>query len=216
MYIMRNDAMRSKRILELAETLPSFSAADLAPLGEKRQYLNIILSRYVKRGMVERLRKDLYVTSSYLNQAERRRIFSEYVEFVANKLYSPSYLSLDYVLLEHNLLTEIPRNITSVGLRKTDHFSNNLGNFIYHKIKEEIFLGFKVLTKGDFSVLKATKAKALFDFLYFRKRLLVDQKAVAALRLNLEQFTKSDFKELTGYVLKEGSIKMEEIINWLK
>jgi len=213
---MRNNDNRSKRILELVGTLPLFGASNLAPLGEKRSYLNIILSRHVKRGALLRLRKDLYVTRNYLDQAERRGIFSDYVEFAANKLYSPSYLSLDYVLHEHNLLTEIPRNITSVGLRKTDHFSNDLGNFIYHKIKEELFCGFKVLRKGDFSILKATNAKALFDFLYFRKRLLMDRKAVEALRLNLEEFTKSDFKELEGYVDKEGSAKMKEIINWLK
>lgn len=216
MYIMRNNNIKSKRILKLAGTLPAFGAADLAPLGEKRLHLNIILSRHVKRGTLLRLRRDLYVTRNYLDRAERKGIFSDYVEFLANKLYSPSYLSLDYVLHEHNMLTEIPRNITSVGLRKTGHFSNELGNFIYHKIKEELFGGFNVLKKGDFSILKATKAKALFDFLYFRKRLLVDRKAIEALRLNLDEFSKSDFKELEGYVLKEGSVKMKEIINWLK
>lgn len=213
---MRNDDIRSKKILELAGGLPSFGASNLAPLGEKRPYLNIILSRHVKRGTMLRLRKNLYVTRNYLDLAERRGIFSDYVEFVANKLYSPSYLSLEYVLHEHNMLTEIPRNITSVGLRKTEHFSNDLGNFIYHKIKEELFVGFKVLRKGDFSILKATKAKALFDFLYFRKRLVVDRKAADALRLNLDEFSKSDFKELEGYFAKEGSLKMKEIINWLK
>ena len=213
---MRNNDIRSKRILKLAGTLPLFGASVLAPLGEKRPHLNIILSRHVKRGTMLRLRKNLYVTRNYLDQAERRGILSDYVEFAANKLYSPSYLSLDYVLHEHNLLTEIPRNITSVGLRKTGHFSNDLGNFIYHKIKEELFCGFKVLTKGDFSILKATKAKALFDFLYYRKRLVVDRKAAEALRINLDEFTKTDFKELTGYVAKEGSSRMKEIINWLK
>jgi len=213
---MRNDDNRSKRILELAGALPSFSAADLAPLGEKRQYLNIVLSRSVKRGVLLRLRKNLYVAKSYLDQAERKGIFSDYVEFTANKLYSPSYLSLEYVLHEHNLLTDLPRNITSVGMRKTDHFSNELGNFIYHTIKEDLFCGFKVIKKGNFSILKATKAKALFDFLYFRKRLLVDRKAIEALRLNLSEFNKGDFKELEGYVVKEGSVKMKEIIHWLK
>ncbi len=213
---MRNENCKSKRILELAGTLPSFSAADLAPLGEKRQYLNIVLSRYVKRGILLRLRKNLYVAKSYLDQAERKGIFSDYVEFTANKLYAPSYLSLEYVLHEHNLLTDLPRNITSVGMRKTDHFSNELGNFIYHTIKEDLFCGFKVIKKGNFSILKATKAKALFDFLYFRKRLLVDRKAIEALRLNLDEFNKNDFKELEGYVAKEGSAKMKEIINWLK
>jgi hypothetical protein len=131
-------------------------------------------------------------------------------------MYPPSYLSLDYVLHEHNMLTEIPQNMTSVGLRKTDHFSNGLGNFIYHKIKEELYLGFKVVKKGDFSILKATKAKALFDFLYLRKRLLVDKRAVEELRLNLDEFTENDFKELEGYVETERSLRMKEILNWLK
>jgi len=213
---MRNDDIRSKRILKLTEALPLFGAADLAPIGEQREYLNIILSRYVKRGTMLHLRKNLYVTKSYLDNAERRGIFSGYVEFTANKMYPPSYLSLDYVLHEHNMLTEIPQNMTSVGLRKTDHFSNNLGNFIYHKIKEELYLGFKVVKKGDFSILKATKAKALFDFLYLRKRLLVDKRAVEELRLNLDEFTENDFKELEGYVETERSLRMKEILNWLK
>ena len=70
---------------KLAGTLPFFGAADLAPIGEKRAYLNIILSRYVKRGTMARLRKNLYVTKSYLDNAERKGIFSDYVEFTANK-----------------------------------------------------------------------------------------------------------------------------------
>jgi predicted transcriptional regulator of viral defense system len=212
---MRNDEAKSKRILNLVDNLPSFGASDLAPIGEERAYLNIILSRQVKRGTMVRLRKNLYVAKNYLDTAEKKGFFSDYVEFTANKLYSPSYLSLDYVLHEHNMLTELPRNITSVALRKTDQFSNELGNFIYHKIKEELYLGFKVVKKGNFSILKATKAKALFDFLYLRKRLIVDQKAVSELRLNLDELTKSDFRELKGYVELEGSKRMKEIFNWL-
>ena len=213
---MRNIDIRTKRIFKLAETLPLFGAADLAPVGEKKSYLNIILSRFAKRGAMVRLRKNLYVSKSYIDNTDRKGAFSDYVEFIANKLYSPSYLSLDYVLHEHNMLTELPRNITSVALRKTDRFTNDLGNFIYHKIKEELFLGFNVEKKGKFSILKATKAKALFDFLYFRKRLLLDKEAVEELRLNLNDFTKKDFKGLEGYAKIEGSDKMKEIINWLK
>lgn len=213
---MRNDDTRTKRILKLVASLPSFGAADLAPIGEKQTYLNIILSRQVKQGTMVRLRKNLYAAKSYIDSVERKNLFSDYVEFTANKLYPPSYLSLDYVLNEHNMLTELPRNITSVGLRKTEQFSNNLGNFIYHKIKEDLYTGFKVVKKGAFSILKATKAKALFDFLYFRKRLLVNKEAVEELRLNLDEFSENDFKELKGYVETEGSERMKEIVNWLK
>ena len=215
-YIMRNNDIRTKRVLKLAAALPVFGAADLAPIGEERPYLNIILSRQVKQGTMLHLRKNQYVTKSYLDNTERKGVFSDYVEFIANRLYSPSYLSLDYVLHEYNMLTEIPRNITSMGLRKTDNVSNDIGNFIYHKIKEELYLGYKVIKKGDFSILKATKAKALFDFLYLRKRLLVDKRAAEELRLNLEEFTDDDFKELQGYVETEKSPRMKEIINWLK
>jgi predicted transcriptional regulator of viral defense system len=213
---MRNDKMKSKRILKLIEDLPFFGAADLAPIGERQSYLNIILSRQVKRGTIVRLRKNLYVTKNYLDNAERRGFFSDYIEFAANTLYPPSYLSLDYVLHDHNMLTDIPRNITSMALRKTEHCSNNLGNFIYHTIKEELFLGFTIVKKGSFSIQKATKAKALFDFLYLRKRFLIDRQAVVELRLNLGEFTKDDFKELGEHVEMERSSRMKEIIHWLK
>lgn len=213
---MRNEETTTKRILNLVENLPSFNASDLAPIGEERAYLNIILSRQVKQGMMVRLRKNFYVARKYLDAAEKKSIFSDYVEFTANKLYPPSYLSLDYVLHEHNMLTELPRNITSVALRKTDRFTNSLGNFIYHKIKEDLYNGFRVVKKGNLSILKATKAKALFDFLYFRKRLLVDKEAVKELRLNLDEFNKRDMKELKGYIELEGSKRMKEILNWLK
>lgn len=212
---MRNEETTTKKIINLVENLPSFDASDLAPIGGERAYLNIILSRQVKQGMMVRLRKNFYVARKYLDAAEKKGNFSDYVELTANKLYPPSYLSLDYVLHEHNMLTELPRNITSVALRKTDRFTNELGNFIYHKIKEELYLGFKVIKKGNLSILKATKAKALFDFLYFRKRLLVGKEAVSELRLNLDEFTKSDFKELKGYIKLEGSKRMKEIFNWL-
>lgn len=213
---MRNEESATKRILNLVDSLPFFDAADLAPIGEKRGYQNIILSRQVKQGMIVRLRKNLYVSKKFLDTAEKKGFFSDYVEFTANKLYPPSYLSLDYILHEHNMLTELPRNITSVALRKTDQFTNELGNFIYHKIKEELYRGFKVVKKANISILKATKAKALFDFLYFRKKLLVVEEAVKELRLNLDEFTKSDMKELKGYTELEGSNRMMEILNWLK
>jgi hypothetical protein len=74
---MRNDEVRTKRILGLVENLPSFGAANLAPTGEKRAYLNIILSRQAKRGTVVHLRKNLYVSKTYLDTAERIGFFEK-------------------------------------------------------------------------------------------------------------------------------------------
>lgn len=82
---MRNDEVKSKRIPNLVATLPSFSGADLAPIGDERAYLNIILFRQVKQGTMVRFRQNLCVAKSYLDTAERKGFFSDCVEFTANK-----------------------------------------------------------------------------------------------------------------------------------
>jgi len=208
---MRNDNITPKKILSLTAALPFFRLDDLTPLGEDKPYMKIILSRLAKRGEMIRLKKSMYVAKSYIDAAEKRGLFSDYVEWLANALYPSSYLSLDYILYEHNLLTEAPKNITSCSRLKTARFSNIFGNYFYHQVQERLFLGFKILKKGPFTILKATRAKGLFDFLYLRKNFLINRESIEALRLNLEHLTPEDWQELEGYIEKEGSGKMKLI-----
>jgi len=208
---MRNDYITPKKILSLTATLPFFYLDDLTPLGEDKPYMKIILSRLAKRGEMIRLKKSMYVGKAYIDAVEKRGLFSDYVEWLANALYPSSYLSLDYILYEHNLLTEAPKNITSCSRSKTTRFSNIFGNFFYHQVQERLFLGFKILKKGNFTILKATRAKGLFDFLYLRKNLLINRESIEALRLNLEHLTLEDWRELEEYIEKEGSGKMKLI-----
>jgi len=35
-------------------------------------------------------------------------MYTAFIEFIATRIYAPSYLSLDYVLYENNVLTEVP------------------------------------------------------------------------------------------------------------
>ena len=72
-------------------------------------------------------------------------------------------------------------------------------------------MGFKTVKSGEFLVRKATKAKALFDFLYLRKNLLGSKDEINELRLNLEELSLKDRKELRGYIDLEGSKKIKEI-----
>lgn len=187
----------------------------LKNIEEDKNYLKILLSRYFKRGKIIRLKRGLYVTKNFTDDAQARGIFSSYLEFLANIIYSPSYLSLEYVLYKHNILTEVPVNFTLITTNKTAKFTNKVGNFFYHKIKDNLFLGFKIFEKGGFFTYEATKAKALFDSLYLRKNLLVDKKAVEELRLNTENLNKKDKEEFEKYVNFENSKKMKRILNWL-
>ncbi|MDD5454663.1 MAG: hypothetical protein PHW62_04100 [Candidatus Ratteibacteria bacterium] len=206
---MGNDIkIKIKRILASLENLPYFTLADLSSIEKNKHYLKILFSRYEKSGKLIRLKKGVYVTERYLLGHNG---INHYHEFLANILYQPSYLSLDYILYQHNLLTELPKNFTSVAKNKTARFANKLGNFFYHKIKDDLFRGFDILKEGDFTIMKATKAKALFDFLYLRKNFLTNEKAIEELRLNLGEITRKDLKEFKEYLKLENSKKMKEI-----
>jgi len=212
---MRNET-KIEKILQLIKKLPYFDLNILSSVETSETYLKILFSRYEKKNKVIRLKKGMYVTKEYFDEIEKKSLLSFYSEFLANILYQPSYLSLDYVLYQHNLLTEIPKNFTSITINKTASFSNALGNFFYHKIKNDLFCGFLILKEGNFTIFKATKAKALFDFLYLRKKEIIDKKSIEELRLNFENFSKKELKEFEKYVKLEGSKKMREIYGIIK
>ena len=213
---MRNDTLpKIKKIISLGERLPYFRFETLLPVEKNKNYLKILFSRYQKAGKLIRLKRGIYTTKEYLDALQKSQRFSSYLEFLANILYSPSYLSLEYILYQHNLLTELPVNFTSIAKNKTANFSNKFGNFFYHKIKDELFCGYEPVKEGDFIILKATPTKALFDFLYLRKNLLINEKAVEELRLNLENLVVTDLKEFKKYLHLEGSKKMRKICRWI-
>jgi len=129
-YIMRNN-IKTKigGIIALVEKLPYFTLDDLLSIEKNKNYLKILFSRQEKSGKIIRLKKGIYVSERYLLSHLDYEKMDFYHEFLANVLYSPSYLSLDYILYKNNLLTEIPNNFTSITNNQTHSFSNRFGNF---------------------------------------------------------------------------------------
>ena len=212
---MRNNKNRSKTIIELAENLPVFTFNDFLAVEESDSYLRMVLHRYEKSGKLLRVKKGIYTTTAYVEKMRNRGEIEIFTDFLANFLYPPSYLSLDTILYRHNILTEIPVNLTSVSQNKTAIFTNKLGNFIYHTIKSALFIGYELSEESGFSIMRATKAKALFDFLYLRKNVLPNKETVSELRLNVENLSRSDIKEVRRYIVLEGSKKLKKIFNYL-
>ena len=209
---MRNNKISI--IISLVSSLPYFSLDNLASVEQDKTYLKILLSRYEKSGKVYRLKKGLYVTKEYIDTIKKNGEIAYYPEFLTTVLYPSSYLSLDYVLYQHNLLTEIPSTFTAISLDKTKRFSNHFGTYYYHSIKKSLYLGFSSYKLGSYSIAKASKAKALFDFIYLRKNLLADKKAVNELRINIAEINGADKKELKQYIKLEGSKRLKEIFEF--
>jgi predicted transcriptional regulator of viral defense system len=206
---------KSEKIKETVKNLPYFSIADLAPLEKNRNYLKVLFYRLSKRGEIKSLKRGIYVSKNFLENVQRKNFFDEYCEFVGNIIYEPSYLSLEYVLEKYGVMSEAVNSFTLVCEKKTKRLSNYLGIFKYYSIKKELFVGFKIKKKNGFSIAEATLAKALFDFLYFRKNILFSVKQIDELRLNLDNCTKKDLKELKYYVDLEKSKKMKDIFEYL-
>lgn len=195
--------------------LPFFSIEDLSSIGTEKKYTKILLFRLVKGGDIVRLKKGVYVSRKYLDRVEKENKINSYLEFIAVSLYVPSYLSMEYVLSEYGILTENTQAFTLISKDKSIKFTNSLGLFNYKHTKERLFSDYKIIKKDGFIISKATVAKALFDFLYLRKKTIIDKGAFLALRLNTDNLKKKDLEEVRKYVEIEGSKKMKEITNYL-
>jgi len=223
MYTMRNKVNKTDLLMSYVVKLPYFDFKTLNAVEKNNHYLKTFVNRYKQRGEIISLKKGLYTTKKFLDNFNQLNHFNSFVpfnEFIANILCQPSYLSLEYVLAENNILTENPFGITSITKNKTTKFINYFGQFIYHKIKDKLFLGFTTKIRYEnqiaaLTIFKASKAKALFDYLYLRKNILLDNKSIDELRLNISEFKPIEIKEFNSYINLEGSKKMKEIYNYL-
>lgn len=203
------------KVFGLIADLPYFSIDHLSSLGIGRNHLKVLLHRLVKKSEIISLKKGLYVARRYIDNMQKKGAYTRYVEFIGGILSKPSYLSIEYVLSENNLLTELSWGFTFVTRNKTNRFTNEIGNFTYRHMSEKLFCGFKTSKFGEMIIYKATPAKALFDFLYLRKRFLINQKSIKELRLNTDSFKKTDINEFRRYVSLEGGSNMKVISNML-
>lgn len=154
--------MKFSEFREKVRKLPYFRANILSHLGDDKNILEVQLSDWVKKGYVIKLRRGIYTLSN--NQRSCR--VSEY--FLANNLYSPSYISLEAALSYYHFIPERVYSVTSITPMKTMKFNNALGRFTYRNIKASAFSHYEEHKDVDgYKFLIATKEKALLDFLYF-------------------------------------------------
>lgn len=142
------------------------------------------LVEWQKAGKIERIANNWYWFEE--NQANENDLFS-----LANKIYSPSYISLETALSYYGIIPEQTFVIQSVSARKTKQLSWRNHHFVWHTIQERLFLDYKLILFGKFQISIASPEKALIDLLYLRKdvRSLDD---IESLRLN-EDFMTSTF-----------------------
>ncbi len=167
------------------------------------------ISYWVKNKSLIRLKRGFYVFRGLLEKMDNSLY---YPRFLATKMIEPSYLSKEFVLQDYQMLTDVVYGYSIVTIKKTNSISNEFGVFNYQSIKKDLFIGFSVKSYGIMEWYVASKAKALFDYIYFNQNKFSDitEKELKGLRLNLDMMDENDWEEYQKY-LKKSSGKMTKI-----
>jgi predicted transcriptional regulator of viral defense system len=146
-----------------------------------------MLSRALRTKQIEKVKRGVYVFGDEL----RRHPISKFN--LANKIYFPSYVSLESALAYHGLIPEAVYTTTSAcQLRKKKKFATPYGDFSYDYIPcSPFFLGVESQKIGIASVLLANPFRALFDFLYvYRKTYKSVEDMEKDIRIDLDALEK--------------------------
>jgi len=165
--------------------------------------------RWTKKGLLIRLRQGYYTFPEYKGKPD-------FVMYVANRIYRPSYVSLHTALAFYGMIPEAVIQVTSVTSLKTAGFKNDLGEYIYKSVHQELMFGYDLKPiAGDLTLQLARPEKALIDLLYLYPFYNSGQ-ALSDLRLD-EDFLQGDIdlRLLENYTLKYNNKSLETRVQLL-
>jgi len=89
---------------------------------------------------------------------------------IANKIYQPSYISLESALSYYNLIPEWVFKTTSITTKTTRNYLSKIWDFVFSHIKKELFSWYTTKQHKQYKYNIATIEKAIFDFIYLRSQ----------------------------------------------
>jgi hypothetical protein len=134
-----------------------------------------LLNRALNSGEIIRIHRGLYcLAAKYLRRKLDPLILSQ-------RIYGPSYISLETALSYHGWIPEAVYAITSTSLGRSREFETPLGHFSYTRVPQKVFYtGVTRIEKGiagtnepglhaGESFFMGSPLKALTDYVYVRK-----------------------------------------------
>lgn len=127
-------------------------------LGRSKVAATFLIHRLKKQGYIQSLKRGLYKLSDETTPDL----------YLANKLYEPSYISLEFALSYHRVIPETVYEITSITSKATRRFEALGRIYSYRKIKKSAFTGYMIEKQQGLSFQIADPEKAFVDSNYFR------------------------------------------------
>ncbi len=167
--------------LELKESLKDFTIFSLRDIMRvNNSFFRARLNEWQAKGYIKKVIKGYYLFSDLeLNESA---LFE-----IANRIYSPSYISFEMALSYYHLIPESVYGVTSASTRRTYNFKTPIGEFSYRTIKPDLFFGY-ILENYDGKHFKiASVEKAVLDYFYINTD-IKKESDFASLRINAELF----------------------------
>lgn len=188
--------------LEFEKALRPFAIFSLKDIRKNfPDFDNRRLVEWQNKGYIKKIKRGYYCFA----EAEKSESFLYYT---ANRIYSPSYISLETALYYYGIIPEAVFRVTSVSTRNTVSYETPVGAFEYRNMKPLLFFGYRLTGMDGFSVKMAEPEKLILDYFYYKKT--NDPEDVRELRLN-----EAILKELidTGKLRKYQKVFQSQALN---
>jgi len=190
------------RFLSFREKLKDFVAFNLSDIRKIDADFDLRrLSEWQDKGYLKMIRRGYYAFIGI-------EINDPVLFLIANKIYTPSYVSLEMALSYYNLIPEAVYGVTSISSRKTNHFKSDFGEFFYRHVKPQLMFGYNLIGYKGFNFKMAEPEKAILDYFYLNSSLNTEDD-FAGLRFNSHEFNElADGAKLDHYLNLFGNKNM--------
>jgi predicted transcriptional regulator of viral defense system len=182
------------RYNEFRETFKSYTVISVNEIRKVDGHFNLRrLVEWQAKGYIKKIIRGYYILADL--KLEENALFE-----IANRIYSPSYISFEMALSYYHMIPESVYGLTSATSRKTMVFETNVGDFIYRTIQPRLFFGYKLVNYRDQRFKVAAPEKALLDYFYLNTSIRSEDD-FAGMRIGKDQyFAQVDETHLMAYL----------------
>jgi len=175
------------------------------------------VTKLLASGSLIRIKKGLYV----FGQNWARRPYN--LATLANMIYGPSYISLEYALQYYGMIPEHVHEITCMTTRRGKQFQTPVARFSYfHLPKRKYAIGFNWVSFSTYhGAFIASKEKSLADLLYKKKYKWnsdqdLEDTLFDDLRLEEEAVVNLNHLEMSKIAVAYGNATITQFSDWLQ
>lgn len=137
------------------------------------------LSEWQKKGYVKKIRQGFYIFSDL--QINEKMMFT-----IANRIYEPSYISLEMALSIYGIIPEAVYGVTSTTSQNTKSIKTPIGDFIYRHVQPDLMFGYELREHDGHRYQIAELEKAVLDYLYINSK-INDNESFEGVRFNVSE-----------------------------